>query len=36
MKPIVMLGGGLILIAVILLTRGELEKNSAQEVPLLE
>ena len=36
LKPIVMLGGGLILVAVVLLTRGELEKKPALEVPLVE
>ena len=36
LKPIVMLGGGLILLAVILLTRGELEKKTSLKVPLTE
>lgn len=36
LNPIVMLGGGLILIAVILLTRGELEKKAPVEAPLAE
>ncbi len=36
LKPIVMLGGGLILLAVILLTRGELEKKTSLETPLVE
>ena len=36
LKPIVILGGGLILVAVILLTRGELEKKHSLEVPLVE
>ena len=33
LKPVVMLGGGLILVAVILLTRGELGKKASLEVP---
>lgn len=33
LKPIVLLGGGLILIAVIILTRGELEKRSLKTSP---
>jgi drug/metabolite transporter (DMT)-like permease len=36
LKPIVILGGGLILVAVILLTRGELERKAVLEVPPLE
>jgi drug/metabolite transporter (DMT)-like permease len=36
LQPIVMLGGGLILVAVILLTRGELEKKPSLEAPLME
>ncbi len=36
LKPIIMLGGGLILVAVILLTRGELERKVILEVPPLE
>jgi len=36
LKPVVMLGGGLILVAVILLTRGELEKKTSLETPLVE
>jgi drug/metabolite transporter (DMT)-like permease len=36
LMPIVMLGGGLILIAVILLTRGELEKKPSLETPVVE
>ena len=36
LKPIVLLGGGLILVAVILLTRGELEKKSTLETPVVE
>ena len=36
LQPIVMLGGGLILVAVILLTRGELGKKASLEVPLTE
>ena len=36
LEPIVMLGGGLILLAVILLTRGELEKKTSLKVPLTE
>jgi drug/metabolite transporter (DMT)-like permease len=36
MKPIVMVGGGLILVAVILLTRGEMEQKAALEAPLVE
>lgn len=36
LQPVVMLGGGLILIAVILLTRGELEKKSIIEQPVVE
>jgi drug/metabolite transporter (DMT)-like permease len=36
LKPIIILGGGLILGAVILLTRGELERNEILEVPPLE
>ena len=36
LKPIVILGGGLILVAVILLTRGELEQKAVLEVPPLE
>lgn len=34
LKPIVLLGGGLILIAVILLTRGELEKRALKASPV--
>lgn len=34
LKPIVLLGGGLILVAVILLTRGELEKRSLEASPI--
>jgi drug/metabolite transporter (DMT)-like permease len=33
LQPIVMLGGGFILVAVILLTRGELEKRSLEASP---
>jgi drug/metabolite transporter (DMT)-like permease len=36
LQPIVLLGGGLILVAVILLTRGELEKQASLEAPLTE
>lgn len=36
LKPIVIFGGGLILGAVILLTRGELERNEILELPPLE
>jgi drug/metabolite transporter (DMT)-like permease len=36
LTPIVMLGGGLILVAVILLTRGELEKKTSLETPVVE
>ena len=36
LMPIVMLGGGLILAAVILLTRGELEKKPLLETPMVE
>jgi drug/metabolite transporter (DMT)-like permease len=36
LKAIVMLGGGLILVAVILLTRGELEKKPSLRTPLVE
>lgn len=36
LKPVVMLGGGLILVAVILLTRGELAKKPSLEAPLVE
>jgi drug/metabolite transporter (DMT)-like permease len=36
LKPIVLLGGGLILVAVILLTRGELQKKSTLETPVVE
>jgi Predicted permeases len=36
LQAIVILGGGLILVAVILLTRGELEKKPAIEAPLVE
>ena len=36
LKPVVLLGGGLILVAVILLTRGELEKKTSLETPLVE
>lgn len=36
LRPVVMLGGGFILVAVILLTRGELEKKASLEVPLTE
>lgn len=36
LKPVVILGGGLILVAVILLTRGELEGKAVLEVPPLE
>ena len=36
LKPIVLLGGVFILVAVILLTRGELEKNRALKTPLVE
>ena len=36
LKPIVLLGGGLILVAVILLTRGELEKKPTLEAPVVE
>jgi drug/metabolite transporter (DMT)-like permease len=36
LKPIVMLGGGLILVAVILLTRGELEKKASLKNTLVE
>jgi drug/metabolite transporter (DMT)-like permease len=34
LKPVVLLGGGLILIAVILLTRGALEKRSLKTSPV--
>jgi drug/metabolite transporter (DMT)-like permease len=34
LKPIVLLGGGLILIAVILLTRGELENQTLETSPI--
>jgi drug/metabolite transporter (DMT)-like permease len=36
LKPIILLGGGLILVAVILLTRGELEKKPSLETPVVE
>ncbi|HEU4744370.1 MAG TPA: DMT family transporter [Anaerolineales bacterium] len=36
LKPMIMLGGGLILIAVILLTRGEWEKKSSPRTSLVE
>jgi len=36
LKPIVLLGGGLILVAVILLTRGELQKKSTLETSVVE
>ena len=36
LMPIVILGGGLILIAVILLTRGELEKKPSLKTPVVE
>jgi len=36
LKPIVLLGGGLILVAVILMTRGELEKKPTLETPVVE
>jgi drug/metabolite transporter (DMT)-like permease len=36
LTPIIMLGGGLILVAVMLLTRGELEKKHSLDVPLVE
>ena len=36
LKAIVMLGGGLILVAVLLLTRGELEKKTPIKAPLVE
>ena len=36
LKPIVMFGGGLILVAVILLTRGELAKKISLEIPLVK
>jgi drug/metabolite transporter (DMT)-like permease len=36
MNPVVMLGGGLILVAVILLTRGELEKKPSLETSVAE
>jgi drug/metabolite transporter (DMT)-like permease len=36
LRAIVMLGGGLILVAVILLTRGELDKKPSLETPLTE
>lgn len=36
LQPMVMLGGGLILVAVMLLTRGELEKNPSLKNPVVE
>jgi drug/metabolite transporter (DMT)-like permease len=36
LKPIVMLGGGLILVAVILLTRGEFEKKAFAQNSIVE
>jgi drug/metabolite transporter (DMT)-like permease len=36
LEPIVMLGGGLILVAVILLTRGEFEQKPSLETPLVK